>query len=572
MKVKLKRSGTEVTLDKRFFIAKGGEGEIYAKNGVVYKVCDPGKMIPEQKITDLAVLTDPHIIRPEEVLLDSAAHPVGYTSKFVDNCYVLCQLFTKAFRLRNNVGPDTVFKLVQQMRDTIKFVHSKGILIVDLNELNFLVDDQFKDVFFIDVNSYQTPNYPATAIMDSIRDRQMKSRADINEGTDWFSFGVVSFQMMVGIHPFKGKHPSYTDPKTALDGRMKANLPITNPAVSYPQAACQPLTVVPDPWMQWYKAVFEDGKRVAPPGVGVVATIGVVVPVKLIAGSQIFDMNKFYEYVDPITLYYYNQGVDAAICGNNVFVNRHAYPLYNTAIKNIAFTPKGNQPICCWMEGGQVRLHDPIGNKLIPITCNATNIMDYDGRVYVQNGMNILEVIFTEMGPNVLASPHIVGTCMEKNAVFYDGCVIQNLFDAYYVSIFPVTKQCRQFALRELDGYRLVDAKYEGRVLMVVGVDSQGKYDRFVYRFAKDFSGYDVRKITDITFVGLNFTVLDSGVCVSLTEEENVEIFKAEKDGGGPKQYKDPAIKGDMELSHQGTQAIFTRGKEVYTISVRKSP
>jgi hypothetical protein len=572
MKVKMKQSGSEVTLDKRFFIAKGGEGEIYAKNGVVYKVCDSGKMIPEAKIAELSVLTDPHIIRPEEVFLDTSGQPVGYTSKFVDNCYVLCQLFTKAFRLRNNVGPDTVFKLVQQMRDTIKFVHGKGVLIVDLNELNFLVDDQFRDVFFIDVNSYQTPHYPATAIMDSIRDRQMKTRADINQGTDWFSFAVVSFQMQVGIHPFKGKHPSYTDPKTALDERMKANLPIMDSSVSYPQAACQPLTVVPDPWMQWYKAVFQDGKRVAPPGVGVISTVGVVIPVKVVAGSQVFDMNKIGEFGEPVTIYYYHDGVEAAICGNDVVVNKHSYPLYSTAIKNVAFTPKSNQPVCCWMEGGMVRLHEPLSNRHIPFHCSATNIMDYDGRVYVQNGMNIIEVIFTEMSGNTLASPHVVGTCMEKNAVFYDGVVIQNLFDAHYASVFPVTKQCRQFALRELDGYRIVDAKYEGGVLMVVGVDRLGKYDRFVFRLAKDFSGYDVRKLADIVHTGLNFTVLPNGVCVSMTEDESIEVFKAEKDSGGVKQYKDPAVKGDMELSHQGPQTVFTRGKEVYTISVRKSP
>jgi len=572
MKVKVKQSGTEVTLDKRYFIAKGGEGEIYAKNGVVYKICDPGKMIPEAKIAELAVLTDPHIIRPEEVLLDTSGQPVGYTSKFVDNCYVLCQLFTKAFRLRNNVGPDTVFKLVQQMRDTIKFVHSKGILIVDLNELNFLVDDQFKDVFFIDVNSYQTRTHPATAIMDSIRDRQMKTRSDINQGTDWFSFAIVSFQMQVGIHPFKGKHPSYTDPKTALDERMKANLPIMDPSVSYPQAACQPLTVVPDPWMQWYKAVFQDGKRVAPPGVGVISTVGVVIPVKVVAGSQVFDMNKIKEFGSPVSIYYYHDGKEVAICdgGNVLIIDGRVYGT-DPKIKNFAFT-KSNHPVACWLEGGLTHLSDPINRKAIPFTCAATNIMDYDGRVYVQNGMNIIEVIFTEMGDNVLASPHVVGTCMERNAVFYDGCVIQNLFDAHYVSVFPVTKQCRQFALRELDGYRIVDAKYEGGVLMVVGVDSQGKYDRFVFRLAKDFSGYDVRKLTDIVHSGLNFTVLPNGVCVSMTEDESIEVFKAEKDAGGVKQYKDPAVHGDMELSHQGQQTIFTRGKEVYTISVRKSP
>ena len=58
--------------------------------------------------------------------------------------------------------------------------------------------------------------------MDSVRDRHA---AGWNEGTDWFSFALVSFQMFVGIHPYKGKHPAL---KT-LDERMAQNVSVLHP-------------------------------------------------------------------------------------------------------------------------------------------------------------------------------------------------------------------------------------------------------------------------------------------------------------------------------------------------------
>lgn len=566
MKYKTKHGKTEVTLDKKHFIARGGEGEIYAKGGVVYKICEPGKMIPEGKFSELAVLTDPHIVRPEDILLEGTKQ-VGYTLKFIDNAYTLCQLFTKAFRVRNNVGPDAVLKLVQQMQDTIQSIHRHRILLVDLNELNFLLSDDFKDVYFIDVNSYQTPSFPATAIMDSIRDRHCNNV--FSEGTDWFSFAIVSFQMFIGIHPYKGKHPAYTDPRTALDGRMRANLSVLNPAVSYPQAACQPLSVVPGVYLDWYKAVLEEGKRVAPP-FNLTAAVLVVAAVKHLAGSNTFDMEKLREYAEAVSRYYYHNGTEAVIGATQVAVNRHVYPLPNPAVKNVGFTAR-NSPVAAWVAGEKLHLYDLERRAPVPVVCEATKIMDYGGRLYIQNGMRILEVLFTEAANTVLASPHVVGTCMEKNVTFYDGVVVQTLFDAYYVSVFPASKECRQFAVRELAGYKIVDAKYDNHVLMIVGVSKAGEYDRFVLRFAPDWSGYDVRKEADITHAGLNFTVLDTGVCVCLNENEDIEIFRSQKGQGGVKVYTDPAIKGDMQMARQGSQAIFTRGKELYKISVRSS-
>src|SRR5579871_1643597 len=245
MKLFVKGRGP-VELDQKDFLAQGGEGAIYVRGDLAYKVyANPAKMIPTAKIQELAALEQPTIIRPEEVLLNTASAPVGYTMGYVKEAAALCQLFTRAFRERKGLTPEVMAQLVQKLRQGVRFVHAHGMLIVDLHEMNFLVDLPLKEILFIDVDSYQTPGFPATALMDSVRDRHTSG---FSENTDWFSFGIVSFQLFVGIHPYKGKHPDGLD----LDTRMQRNISVFNKAVSLPKV-CYPLNAIPRAYRDWYE-------------------------------------------------------------------------------------------------------------------------------------------------------------------------------------------------------------------------------------------------------------------------------------------------------------------------------
>jgi hypothetical protein len=178
----------------------------------------------------------------------------------------------------------SIIKLVKKFQDGIQCVHSKDILIVDVNEYNFIVNSSFDEIFFIDCDSYQTPSFPATAIMESIRDRHSKT---FSKETDWYSWGILVFQMQIGIHPYKAKHPKY---KT-LDEKMIHNISVFNKDVSVP-AVCYPLTVIPENYRNWYKAIFEDGKRIAPPDT-MIAVVPIQTYVKDIIHSNYFDIKKY---------------------------------------------------------------------------------------------------------------------------------------------------------------------------------------------------------------------------------------------------------------------------------------
>lgn len=575
MKVSFKGRKQSVTLDQSDFVAKGGEGDVYQKSGLVYKVCYPSKMIPEGKFKMLAALDNQHIVRPMDPFVTDTGRE-GYTMQFIPEAISLCQLVTVTYRNRNNVKSDTMLKLVRQMQDGFHFVHSKSCLLVDANELNFLVSKNLDFIHFIDVNSYETLGYPATAIMDTIRDRQITRGADGHlrwtKGSDWFSFAVISFQMFIGMHPFKGKHPNHPDPKTSMDQCMKHNLSVLNPTVKFPKPACLPFDVIPEVYRKWFEAVFENGQRVAPPKY-LVATIVVtpVVPqVKQVVGSNTFIINEIANFNGRVVACFYSGGHQMVSTNEQtVYVDSRMVFTSPQPVK-MGVTPQG-KPLAAYLDGGQVHLYDLSGVATpISLMLPAETLMATGGRLYAKDRRAIYEITIFDEGTQVFASSKIAANVLENATQVFDGVVVQSLFDTQHVNVFPKSGECYSFMMRELDGYKVIEARYMKRVMMVMAVDTKtGQYDRFIFRFARDHSCYDMRIIRNVTNLGLNFTVLDNHRAVCITEEEKLEIFLSEKDHPAIKEIDDPAIEADMILAGKGNDALFSRGSKLYSITAR---
>src|SRR4030042_7024396 len=139
-----------------------------------------------------------------------------------------------------------IIHLVENIKKLIYFVHDKNCLIVDGNELNYLVNNDFITPYMIDVNSWQTPSYNATAIMPSIRDW---STTTFSELTDWFSFAIISFQLFIGVHPFKGTHKKYR--RNDFVNRVKDSVSVFNSQVSLPPSA-RDFNLIPGSYKDWY--------------------------------------------------------------------------------------------------------------------------------------------------------------------------------------------------------------------------------------------------------------------------------------------------------------------------------
>lgn len=570
MKINIKGTKKSVVLQPKDYIAGGGEGDVYAKDGIAYKLYkDPGKMIPEGKIADLSGITAPNVIRPLDVICDDQGGNLGYTMNYVKDTLTLCQLFPRSFKEREGLSPQKVLDLVRGMQADVQGIHKADVLIVDLNEMNTLVSKDFTKAFWIDVDSYQTKHFRATAIMASVSDPQVRNNL-FTSGSDWFSFAILAFQLFIGIHPYKGKHPTIK----GMEDRMKASVSVFDSSVSLP-SVCYPMDVIPPVYRDWFKAVLQDHKRVEPP-----SDLQAVAPVttkltRAIVSSQSLvvqllrsfgetgDILKYFSYVSSV-------GMEIAQTSQWLFLGPSQYPA-RTEFNHVGFTPEG-QPVCCRLKGNHLVMTPPNGS-MANFDTHVDEVSTYQGRVYARSGSSVLEISFSgtqhaDGSPNVVAVPRVVCSVMTPSIQLFSGGILSSMLGDIYVSLFPRTKASFQVRLAELDGYKILEAKFDSGVLMVMCA-KKGVYDRFVFRFSDDYSTYDSRRIPNVSLTGLNFVVLDSGVCVCLTEEDNLELFSSKKDAASIKVVEDKVLGGDMKLVKLKGRLGFIRGNSVYEMRMQ---
>ena len=479
MKVWVKGQNSPISLTQRDYVGEGGEGKIHAKGGIAYKTYhDPNKMLPHGKVQALQAIQDPNVIRPQALLEDQQGKPIGYTMRFIPDAWALCQLFPKVFRDRNNLDHPMMQRLVLKLQHVMKGVHVAGVLLVDANEMNFLVSKDFAEIYAIDADSYQTPNYPATAIMPSVRDWTI-TPPHWTEGSDWYAFACVSFQMFTGIHPFKGKHPSIK----GLEERMKAGISVFDPKVKVPRATYD-FAVIPQAYRDWYEAVFLHGRRDAPPGdFNVVAII--VPTVKAVTGTDLIEVIELGQYSGNVTRYW-TTGTKRVVLADTMWVDRRQVGKAPPKPSGLGFS-RGYVPVLVDSSTDVPTLHNLQDQTTIPFSLKADEVSSYDGRIYMRAGGNLLEIKLTDAGNKVIASTQAVANVLPNASHLYPGVLLQDMLGSTFASLLIRSGASQQVRIKELDEYRVLDAKYDSGVLMAVG-EKKGQFDRLVFRFDETFT------------------------------------------------------------------------------------
>lgn len=563
MKVIIQGQG-ETSLTQKEFLAAGGEGQVYVRGSTAFKVyTDPTRMLPVGKITELSAIGCLAVIKPEHVLLDPKKNtPVGYTMRFVNDAMPLCQTFTRAFREREGLDHPKMLTLVRKLQTLVEQVHKAGVLIVDLNEMNFLVNKAFTEVYGIDVDSYQTAHYPATAIMPSVKDWTVQGH-DFTEGSDWFSFACVAYQMFCGIHPYKGKHPTVH----GLDERMQAGISVFDPSVAVPKVV-YPMDVIPPGYRAWFKAVLQDGKRLPPPA-DPGTFIAAAIVARAVASGLSLDISEVATYPEALLGYVESGGQSVVGMPGGVWLGKQPVRGH-TPVRAVGWSPKNNHAVLAWVEGGRLHLYDATAQADTQLPLLTDAVMGCGGRIYVKSKEQVIEVVLTDIGSGVMASPRVAVNVLEHASHLHDGVVVQNLLGSVFVSVFPRAGASYQVRVPDLDTYKVIEAKCDGRVLMVVGADRKsGKYDRISFVLSDDFTTIAVKEVVrDVTPAGLNFVVLDNGTCVHLTEEEKLEVWNV----AAPSRVRivdDSVLGNDMRLVKVAGRVGFIRGDKVFSMRLK---
>lgn len=551
--------GRAVRLGRSDFVGQGGQGQVWARGDRAYKVAtDPASVVPGGKVQELSRIAHPDVLRPLELLLDRRGGVVGHAMRFVPDTEVLCTLIPRSFRESQGLTPDDLLRLVGQLRELVVATHAAGCLVVDLHEMNYLVSSDWRRVYAIDVDSYQTPGFPATAQVDSIRDRHSPP-GQFDRGTDWFAFAITAFQLLRGIHPYRGRHPDVAD----LDGRMIRNLSVLDPAVAVPRVVYPP-DVVPEPWRRWFDAVLQRGARIAPPS-------SLSGPVRLVSarpvgGGDALDLIPLQTLPKPILGWAERLGVRAAWSADTAWVDGRPIPLPHR-VDAVGFTPRTNRPVAAWIEDGALCLFDLLDRQPVPIALTASRVVGHRGRLLAHAGDQIVEVGWIE-GARRLAAPKVVGQVLPRATALHRGCAVQDLLGRAWFTLFAADGGAHQVAVPELDGSRVVSAAYDGGVLVVVAAKG-GRYRRLVVRFDAAHRDSDVRIVDDVAPARAQLVTLDRGVAVCLDEDERLELFARRPGDPRVKRLEDPALSADMHLHDGGGTLVATRGREVVRLGMR---
>ena len=554
--------GKKISLTQNDYVTQGGEGKIFQKGNVAYKIYeDLKKMIPTGKIEELSRLNVPNIVCPKEIIYSPKKEIVGFTMDWLgDDNYAMCKMFTNTFRDSNAITNDHVIELVENIKNIIIApIHEQNCLMVDGNELNYLVRPDFITPLFIDVNSYQTASFPPTAIMPSIRD--WKNPDEFSVMSDWFSFAIVSFQLFIGIHPFKGKHKNYK--KNDFEKRVKDNVSVFNKDVRLPPPA-RDFDLIPSDYKDWYVRLFEKGERLFPPKMpGSTKTIQV--KTILVNSTDNFEIIEIKEFESDIV--YHNETITKT--KEKLYIGSADYKVSPDV--EVLLSPFKAEPILCKIDKGTIELKTPSAGVVVQqINLVCTDKMIVNDALLIKNRGQLTEIQFSDTG-QIIPSVQQVWNIEPKSSKLFSNIVVQSVLGRAYVCIpLPQYKQS-SFIIKdipELDKMQIIDAKHDNHVAMFI-TNEAGIYNKYVVVFDDSYNKYVVRIFEDIDYIPLNFVTLQSGVCITIREDDVVEIFHYAHPSK-VKEIKDPKVDSTMRLCKRGMDVRFFKGNKLFSFKVKK--
>src|SRR5262249_37774262 len=152
--------------------------------------------------------------------------------------------------------------------------------------------------------------------------------------------------------------------------------------------------------------------------------------------------------------------------------------------------------IVAFHDGTRLRFRDLTVDKEVASEVEGEDAMLSGGKLYIKQHESIFAVDLIELPQSLLLGLRLVANVMIRSTRMFAGVAIQNLLGAKYVSISTVDRVCHQVRIPELDDYQSDDARRDRNFLIGL-VTNEGRYDKIIFRFSDDFSGYDCRRLDD---------------------------------------------------------------------------
>lgn len=557
-----------LTLRPENYLTTGGEASIYRLGKTIIKLyTDPSKMkssAMQEKIRLLSTLHHPFIVSPKGLVFSEYNDCIGYYMDFVEG-EPLSRVFTNAFRKRENFTDKKASVLVEKMQQAMQYAHSKGFRMVDPNEMNWLLVFDKKgnpEPRILDVDSWASSKWPASVIMPSIRDWHNRKFTEL---TDWFAWGIVTFQLYTGIHPYKGRLAGYK--MGDLEKRMKNNASVFSNGIRL-NRAIRDFSLIPDALLDWYIDTFQNGKRSLPPSPFakgnyknqlaqrsylITKAVGNLLFEELLSckndkivkvfpfGVVLLDSGKLIDVATKREIAVAQSSSCEIIKINNAWLKAE---IIN---KEIQFS---------YIDGFTMK------ESLLDFYIKEGKLLRYENRLFILNHNGLAEVSLSILSKAILSVGN-VWKLIENASSCFDGVLVQNLMGATYLLLAFGEKSLAQLRVKALDGFKIIQAKAGNRFVVLMVLDKKGLYYRIEIVLDKDYQNYSLKKEL-VDSPELNITILPKRVCARIVEDASLEILVPST--SVLKKIADRHISTLMELSNIGDKVVYLQDGILYLL------
>lgn len=568
-KVELEGRG-EITLRPADHLATGGEGSVYkASSATLVKIyTDPQSLSRDDlkgKIQLLKKIKHPYVVSPQGLVLQNHK-PIGFYMSY-EKGEPLARVCTTAYRQRENFGDRDALTLVDRMKKTVEVAHQSKAILVDANEFNWLVSrvTPEPEPRIIDVDSWAIGKWPAKVIMPSIRDWHTQG---FSEGSDWFSFAVVSFQVLTGIHPYKGNLPGYTPQD--MEKRMKEKKSVFSPGIRL-NSAVRDFNCIPDQLLEWYKAVFEESERSQPPSPFAKtqkAPHAAIIRRVIGSAGQALVLDLLYQAVNDFPVRIFPCGV----------VRLRSGALIDLSRKRVLVSHTNDSCEVIEIERGflvaEIASTGSLSARLIGVDGSVSELSSSvtgerlfrsGNRLFIVNAEGLVELSVLQLSKPLL----VTGTLwpvMVNSVQWYEDLGIQDSLGAAYLIVPFAEKALSYIRTAELDGKKIVAAKAGNRFVSLTALNQKsGGYENFRFVFDSAHTRYQVSK-SDVLTGDLNLACLPKGVVAEITDDEKLLITVPVN--GQEKIVSDGRIDSSWLLGNWADRVVYSNGRQVWSMKL----
>ena len=558
----------DVTLRPSDYVTQGGEGAIYRKDTHIVKLyLDPTKLMGgglTDKIRVLAkTFNHPSIVAPQGLVFDKSGAAIGFYMPFVQG-EALPPLFTND-RDQRGFTNDSAIVLATKMHEVIEQAHGGNALMIDGNELNWLADiRKIKDPvpYIIDVDSWQIGRFKASVIMPSIRDWQTNG---FTEATDWFAWGIVTFNLFTGIHPYKGGLDGYKPGE--LERRMKESASVFHPDIRLNKAV-RDFSLIPGPLLDWYHATFAQGTRTHPPSPAQTGKTNVQFGkilriVTTTTGGLTY--RKLLSFSDEKIVSVWPCGVVRTDKGSLYEVSSKK-KIAETTGTRVAVVARENG----WLiaEGDKdfswrfIQRSGVSTNLELPLL--PTTVFRYDERLFAITDTEMVEVVLHQFAKPLLTFGsrwQILGQATH----WYNGVGVSNILGALHLIVPFGTEAVAMIRTPELDTVRVVGAVAGHRFVEAMVLNKNGNYEALSFAFDKNYQTYTVERRT-VDSPEQNLTALPKGVVAEIRTDGLLTI--AVPQNQVTKEVSDKDLSTDMRLTRIGDQVVYLKDGDLWSLSM----